>query len=446
MIDAAVHLDRYGSVPRRASVWTPWLVWGLIMTTCASFRQRTISDLFESGGFDAQVKFQAISWAALGCLAVYLLAAGRADLRLPRRGPMFWYACFAATAVLSTAYSPQPAYTAYRGLQHAVAIVLVISLRENLRHVYLFIATYIGVNWVLVVLGFLGLDFGLPWITSPAENIMITAGIEGVWRFESAFGHPSVISMVAAAGAAGLAYRSRGRQWLVAGPVVAWLSLTTVLTVSRTAIVGLVAGLAIAAAGRRVLLPCVCLAGFALPLLLMSSEVRQTSGYYLSRGQSDDNMRSLTGRIPAYREATRRIAEHWPLGGGFQAGRVNALDATGENVAVAHAHNLLLESLFSLGLMGAVFALLVLATLAATIWKIIRRNGTNSGAPCVGWELAAMLVPLLAFCVMDSGFVVRLNPIALLFLVIIARAQTATLDWEDEAARRQTTPDALCPR
>jgi len=424
------------------------LLWCLIMTTFAGFRYREISELFDSGGFDAQVKFQAATWVALGVLGLYLLASGRADLRLLRRGPLFWYACFVLTALLSTLYSPQPAFTAYRAVQHAVAIVLIISLRKHFESVYLFIAAFLAVNWVLVVLGSLGITGGMEWIFNPADKASLEAGIEGAWRFESAFGHPSQISIVAAAGAAGLAYRMRGRNWMPIAAVIGWFALTTLLTVSRTAIVGLLGGLAVAALGRRALLPCVCLAGFVLPLLMMSSDFREASSHYLARGQARAELRSLTGRIPAYREAMRRIEQYWPLGRGFQAGRVEALDETGENMAVGHAHNLLLESLFSMGLLGGVFSLLVLVSLAIAVGKILQRDAAVSGYRfSVGWELAAMLVPLYAFCVLDSGFVANLNPVAMLFLVVIATAQTAVLGEKGKVPHRQeATGDEPCPR
>ena len=104
--------------------WLPLLLWCLILTTFASFRNRDIGELLDYGGIDAQVKFQASVWAGLGLVALALLATGRADTRLLRRGPLFWYACFIGTALLSACYSPAPAYTAYRATQHAVALVL----------------------------------------------------------------------------------------------------------------------------------------------------------------------------------------------------------------------------------------------------------------------------------------------------------------------------------
>ena len=442
----AAQLDRPDTPPRRWALWLPMLLWIFIMTTFAAFRGRSFSELFEAGGFDAQVKFQAAAWVGLGCLALGLLAKGRADLRLLRRGPMFWYGCFVATALLSTIYSPQPAYTAYRSLQHAVAIVLVISLRQHLRGVYLFIAAFVAVNWALVVLGLLGLNFGTQWISNPAESMAVTAGFEKVWRFESAFGHPSLISVVAAAGAAGLAYRARGRQWLVAGPLMGWLVLTTVVTISRTAIAGLAGGLIVAAVGRRVLIPCICLVGFVAPILLMSTDVREASGYYLSRGQDDADFRSLTGRVQAYQEAVRRIKLYWPIGQGFQAGRVQSLDATGENYAVSHAHNLFLESAFSLGLLGIVFATMVLIALAATVWRILQRDRALSGeAYSVGWELAAMAVPMGAFCILDSGFVAKMDHVGMLFLVVIAQAQTQWLDADESLSGEEAIGGASCP-
>jgi hypothetical protein len=429
MLEATVGSDQRDTQRIGLTAWMPLLLWCLIVTTFASFRRREMDELLDYGGIDAQVKFQAAAWAGLGLLAVWSLWSGRADLRLLRRGPLFWYVCFIGTALLSACYSPQPAYTAYRAFQHGIALVLVISLREHLRKVYVLVAVYIAVNWVLVVLGTMGINGGMPWIRSPWDGVMVSGGFEQVARFESAFGHPSVISILAGAAAAGLVYRARGRAWLLAGPVVGWLMLTALLTVSRTAIVGMLAGMAIAALGRRRLLPWVCLLGFSVPLCFLSCDLQDATLHYLTRGQSQSDLRSLTGRVPAYQEAVRRIAEYWPLGQGFQAGRFEALDATGENIGIAHAHNWLLESAFSLGLLGAVFTTLALISLAlATVRLMWREDRSDRADSLSAWELAAMLAPLYAYCILDSGFVSAVGPVPMLFLVVASGVQTLSVD------------------
>ena len=104
-------------------------------------------------GFDAQVIFQIVSWTAFGLIGLWLLATGRADLRLLRRGPLFWYGGFVTLALISTLYSASPLLTLYRSLQLAVAVVLVISLRERLTHLYMLIVAYVAVNWGLFAAG-----------------------------------------------------------------------------------------------------------------------------------------------------------------------------------------------------------------------------------------------------------------------------------------------------
>ena len=77
------------------------LVWLAMLTSFAQFRLRTASELFERGGADFQVKLQIAIWLALGALALYLIRTGRANLRLLKSAPLFWYAIYCAWALSS---------------------------------------------------------------------------------------------------------------------------------------------------------------------------------------------------------------------------------------------------------------------------------------------------------------------------------------------------------
>ena len=134
--------------------------------------------------------------------------------------------------------------TAYRSLQHGVAIVLVISLGKQLRDLNPFVFTYIAINWLLVILSLTGLHGDVAWIARPHdETVMFSAAGTEQWRFRSALGSPSYVSIVAAVGAVSLAVRSVGAMSVSRGLGVCWLALTTILTVSRTAIAGLCGGM-----------------------------------------------------------------------------------------------------------------------------------------------------------------------------------------------------------
>jgi hypothetical protein len=417
--------DASPSSPSGISLWVSVLVWILIATTFASFRERHGSELFDAGGIDEQVVFQMVSWLGLGALATWLIATGRADLRLLRRGPLFWYCSFLAVALLSAVYSPAPQLTVYRALQQGVAVVLVISLREQLRAVYLFITVYLAINWVLVILMLTGLHGNLEWIRGTAEGLKLLAGDSDTrWRFASAYGAPSYTSVVAASGACGMAVRAWSTHPRLRAGFIAWCIVTTLLTVSRAAIAGMVAGLAFAAAGRRTLLVWACALAVAVPLVFILPGVADFAERYLTRGQTVSELESLTGRTELYEEAHRRIERSWPFGMGFQSGRVDPLGE--DNVAMAHAHNMFLEAATEMGLAGVLsVGLVVLSSAWAAGWLVLRGRGPSRA---LGLECAGMLMPVAAFCVLDSGFATAVNQVVMLTLVILARLQSALLE------------------
>ena len=282
--------------------------------------------------------------------------------------------------MISTLYSASPLLTLYRSLQLAVAIVLVISLRERLTHLYMLIVAYVAVNWVLFLLGLLGLDGGLAWLRGPDDLYVSYGGNEfEAWRFWTAFGHPSHISIVAAGIAAiGLSARASGRQWITHGPLVAWLLLTVMLTVSRTAIAATLLGLCLVAAGRRALLPVVGLGCALLFFALVIPGTHQTTMDFLMRGQSAEEFASLTGR----RQADLLLPPwtNWRgpgfLGHGFRAARVYGLG----DKDIVHAHNLILEVWHHLGFARSD------EWLVRWCWVFLREDLRTPAGQCCGWS------------------------------------------------------------
>ena len=152
-----------------------------------------------------------------------------------------------------------------------MALVLVLSLGARLKDVYTFVLVSLGVNWLLVILGITGVNFGQSWIVSPGKAFLMHGETpEQPWRLCTAFGHPTQIGVVAAAAAVGLLARTRRGDWKKNGPWIAFFAITAVLTVSRTCIAGMVLGILLVVLVRRDLWP-VSLAATAvlLPLLMM---------------------------------------------------------------------------------------------------------------------------------------------------------------------------------
>jgi hypothetical protein len=425
--------------PRATTPLAPAMfVWLWILTAMASFRVRSGAELFIDGGFDWQVKFQIISWFLLGLLATWLLLSGRADLRLVASGPLLCYAVFVGAALFSVCVSQAPSLTAFRAVQHGIALVLVISLGGNLQRMIAFITVYLAINWVLLILAVTGLDFGQLWISEYVKNQSFFSGdFMQRWRFNTAYGHPSWISIIAAIGAISLAARTRGAAWQWAGPLLAFFVLSTILTVSRTAIIGLVLGLGVVAIGRRTVFLWLAVVLLPASMLLVSTEIREGIAHYLQRGQTDEEVESLTGRAALYRVATERIHRSLPLGEGFQSGRLNPLEEGNETMA--HAHNLVLEATAGAGIVaGIAVAMAVVLWILQLAWLLARSR--HDADDSTAWELCALSVPLLLFCVLDSGFANSIHQVTFFYLVAMARTQVAVLDRRSIEAAHPAPP------
>jgi O-antigen ligase len=422
------------SVSRPPSIWPALLLSLWIAATFAEFRRREVWDLWGAGGFDAQVIFQIVSWTAFGVIGLWLLATGRADLRLLRSGPLFWYCGFVALALISTLYSASPLLTLYRSVQLVVAVVLVISLRERLTHLYTLILAYVAVNWILFLLGFLGLNSGAEWLRGPDDLYVSYGGNDfEAWRFWTAFGHPSQIAIVAGIAAIGLAARTSGRQWMTQGPLIAWLLLTVMLTVSRTAIAATFLGLCLVAASRRALLPVVGLGCALLFFALLMPETQHAAVGFLMRGQSAEEFASLTGRVQIYSAAVDQLEGSWLLGHGFRAARVYGLG----DKDIVHAHNLILEVWHGLGLLGVVMACAVVLASMRAIYVLVVTGSAVEGPVSVARAALAVHIPVLAFCIMDSGFAVGATPFLLVFLAVLVMVEVE----QQRLASRRTSAD-----
>jgi hypothetical protein len=236
--------------------------------------------------------------------------------------------------------------SAYRAIQLFIAIGLVISLRGHLVRFHIFVITYVALNWALVLMASSGLTLGLSWITHPGYA---SAEAAGSWRFASALGHPMSIGYVAATAAIWGCIRPFSSKPMVNRILVGWLIVTAVMTVSRTAIAGLALGLILVAIGRRTFIPVILIILTFVPLtLLVASQTADRTRTYLTRGQTTEEMKDLTGRSTVYDAARARVGTSAITGEGFRASRKDPLTDFG----VAHAHNTFLEAYVGLGVLG----------------------------------------------------------------------------------------------
>lgn len=108
---------------------------------------------------------------------------------------------------------------------------------------------------------------------------------------------------------------------------------------------------------------------------------------YLRRGQSDEQLATLSGRLDLFRVAGRLFVEEPVIGHGYLSGRsvfLPHLDWAGES------HNVVVEILVSTGLVG----LVVFGFLAVRAWLALRRGlrGTDPARRSTAVDAASLLV------------------------------------------------------
>jgi hypothetical protein len=401
------------------------------------YRVRDITEIWTESAIDNQVKFQLISWLFLGLIAIYLAARGRADFRLVSRGPILWFTLYAALGFVSTAYSAAPGMSFFAASQFLIACVLVVCLREKLVDLHVFVLTYVGVNWLLVMLRRFGLDFGIYWIQ---QSTFYSEEVGGAARFSSSLGHPMSIGFVAALGAIWLCIRLPFKKRYVNVMIIGWLVLTVILTVSRTAMIGLAGGLILVALSRRAFAAALISLGTVLPLVLLVSQGTATrSVAFVSRGQSGDELRSMTGRSLIFDAAIKRGSESMFLGEGFRAARKEGFI---EGAATLHAHNAFLEAFVGLGVGGLILAIGMLVSLAMYCMRLIPRGRlTMPWGSFSGLEGLALFFPIFVYSFLTSGVTGIFRPLVVFFLIVSALIEAVVLKLPYVVGQPSARPD-----
>ena len=319
-----------------------------------------------------------------------------------------------------------------------IVVLLVVSLRENLRRLYFFIGMYLGANWLLFLMANSGMDFGMEWVCGVGYEYLIT-GRQSLhsWRFASPVGHPSQISVVGAAGAAGLLARTHRLNWKRNVPWIVFFAVTVLLTISRTAIAGMLLGMFVVLVVRRRTIPMVLMGGLVIPLAVMIPSIGGALLDYGMRGQSTDEFKSMTGRTDIYQQGMNRAIDSLPLGEGFVAGRAHAIVSKEVGESIVHSHNLFIESAVGMGMMGVISAFMVLFTLVISLVKVVQLPPNASGIS-PGWEPVAMSIPLLGFCILDRGFASPAAPFLCLFVAVLTLTTKLLLDHS--TLRRNSEP------
>lgn len=393
----------------------------LMFSTFATFRRREIWQLLDGSGFDAEIKFKVVAWLVLGLLAATQWRMIARNSYLLLRAPLLLFFLFWLLTMVSTIYSLSPSLTMFRSTQLGIVLAFGLILSDKIHQWPKLAEIYLAVNWLFLAVGLTGLIEGLNWRDLPSYQEAGFDYFNQPWRFGTPVGHFSVISIVATMTLLALCSRMRGVPSFRELVLTVWLAATVLLTVSRTAIAGLVVGLLILLVLRGMLmLALLAIALLSAPLLAFPP-VLQATLEFLSRGQTAEELESLTNRTSIYDSALATVRENWLLGIGYRATRAVVLDQQADGSGVGHSHNAVLEAAVGLGVGGALLALLLLISVVGCAFLVFRSHRWTTD-PCSksrGAEFMALTAPVLAFSMLDSSFAIDVGPFILVFVAVL---------------------------
>ena len=304
---------------------------------------------------DFQVAMKVATFAALIALACL---RWRSIARIILKPEIVLLFAYAAIAFLSALWSEVPFFSGGAGIglfaYGALACIVVVDLHEE-TVIRLFVWTLLA----FICAGIIG--------TAVAPNITWLAGsldeFEFGTRLQGFAGHPNILGQFAAILI--LMVLTARRQGLLSRPtcyLILALSIATILaTGSRTALIALLSAWGLVAIRNSriagaVAMTLVGAAVFALVLAALGL-FPDVSGLFgkLSRTGRESEILTLTGRTDLWDISWTKIIQKPFFGWGYFGTEqiiADSVDPTG-NSAVKHAHNMFLQSLLSVGILGS---------------------------------------------------------------------------------------------
>ena len=326
-----------------------------IAITEVNLRTRPIG----AGGLDWQVALKLCVWFTGGLFAMLRLNAVLELLRTPIGGASL---CYMGFLLLSTAWAPNPADTIvscvllFCVLLFAMAMVSELSVKD--------ILIGLTIGYSMIVLPSLAISpFAVSFAPVNADSLGEADRLRGFANHPVPLAAVCAVLMVCCA--ALMQYMPKRRPILI-GIIVLALA-TLMLSQSRMALIAvLVSGFIFwlrVRPGASWLIPIGVMAATAITLTTASVGLENVLPRevvkLVSRSGNVNELLTLTGRSVIWDFTLRQIAEAPVLGQGHNSSEPIFLERF-QHFTVTHAHNLLLQALFSIGLIGTLFLVTIL--------------------------------------------------------------------------------------
>ncbi len=372
-------MKKFKSLLRSSRWWHG--VWLLLFVSGLAFRVRTGNFLTEDG-LDSWAFFR-VALVSLTALLLLVRLALRQTLWVSSmlRGLIGMVTAYSLLCVASTLWSVYPAWTLYKSMEYLVDVAMLAAVLVTVRS----IDAYRNLlNWTWTLYGLLLASVWLGVLIWPEEALhpgngvgILGVQLEGIFPAVSAnsvgeFG--AVLAIVALS----RLLRARGPKSDRAcyGLLFVASFVTMILAQCRSALAGFVLGaILVLSLSKRAWLSLALGCGTTLFTFYLAA-----SGLlwdFLRRGESDQDIQGLSGRVQFWQLGWQKFLEHPLVGyGAYAAGRSFIVTRLREDPGSMHSEYL--EVLMGTGLLGMVT---VVVTLLAIWWCLLRSLRTSSLDP-----------------------------------------------------------------
>lgn len=387
-----------------------FMLLALLMVSEIKLRTRS-SDLALSAKVDGQILVEVAVWAAVGCWVVWRLTGTDRKIltSFPAHvGPALrLYTLIAIMAVILSVYSLSP-LSMVRAGQLAVLCGVALLLDRDLATGRITVEAM----WLWFRRGLWGLVIAMTLLVAALPSLTSMKVSLGFDRYHWFSTHPIAtgvvigVALVLLAGTA-LAFPDpwfdRGIGPAARVVLLGGFGVLLLATRSRTPLFATVAALlilAVLARSRRRRAETVLLIGAAVLLIVSGLGIQQLTEA-VARGQSVEQIASLTGRDDIYRAAWQLFTEQPLIGHGYLSGRSIFLQRI--PWAPGASHSALVDIAMSMGAIGLVAYLWLFARLGVSFRTLFRRR-TMTAENLWAREVAPLAAMLLLMGVTVDGF------------------------------------------
>ncbi|MQY51033.1 hypothetical protein GH865_07070 [Rhodocyclus tenuis] len=411
-------------VLRNRSTWLPVSMIGFVFLVM----DLTLRSGYVSGGsFDIQSVLKGVAW-------VFVLTYGLANgaKKLPQDALLLLFFAYTLYAFASAFYSK----AMLLGVGSGCALLALSTFagvigswdRATLTRMWG------GIFLACVVMGMLSLTL---YFVAPQMAIDIVAGPN---RLRGATGSGNSLGPIMSIGILLGIYHwsdaTKAKRFVLAITLVL-LAAALLMSQSRASIFGLIAGILVVAALGNVLVSIVALllgsvAIWSLYQPGVVDSLLSELAALISRTGRVTEITSFTGRSDIWAAVTHKWLESPWIGFGLGSPRIVIPEAYADRWGNTHesAHNWLLESLISFGIVGTTLLLLFLVALGWRLWRLKKPDASSAsgGTPSTDWPMVLFMRRCFVFCLvsglMEKAFAGMPSP-SLIALSCLAGSCTA---------------------